>query len=199
MENKLEGKIKSNFKDIKKLITEFKEKNTKIQEPTKSQVNIIIDPNLTKNNKEIKELLRKYKVLYENFLNLFRKYFATDNNYPLDCEILNELSAHLNDLSNKIPEINNSILKRKSFILLEIIKSFINLLISLVERIKDLEQGLIIGLEKINNSSAFFKDKKGFPKGIKIISGSYRKIIVLFELIEEIFLKIKELQFKEKN
>jgi myosin protein heavy chain len=199
MENKLEDTIKNNFKDIKELINKFKKKNTKIKEPTKTQVNIIIDPKLTKKNNEIKELIRKYKFLYENYLNLFRKYFITGKEYPLDCEILNELSTHLNDLSNKIPKINNNILKRKNFILLEIIKSFINLLLSLIEKIKDLEKDLINGLEKINSSSTFFKKKEGFPEGINLISSSYRKIVVSFEIIEEIFLKIKELEFKEKK
>ena len=138
---------------------------------------------------------------------------------PLDFEkLLIELDSGLKKLSESFnnQEINNIIgndkqnfkegldknikeYKRRSSILLDIIKSFVELLISLVEKIKILAHKLEKDYKEVNSSSSYFKDKNDEEGGIKNINFCYIDMCEAFEEIEDLFLKIERVDYRRKK
>ena len=211
--------IKEKINSIQNKINSFEEKNTNIQEKIKSQVNAPLNKFITgkKNIQEMvnKEIIKKYAKLYEKYLSTFKRIFEIEKKYiPLEYEnLLNELNKDLTNLSNKIPNIFNNenrnlnesqsqnseegqdmVLKgyiRRSNILLENIESFINILITLLKKIKNLGKELTENLKIMNGN------KNNTIKGI--FTDPYRNICELFEEIKDIFSKIEGIESKGKK
>ena len=207
---------------IQNKIREFIDNNTDIQNEVKSQVNPKLKKFITGNKKSIDkmntEIINKYSKLYEKYLSIFKRIFEADKEYmSLDYEnLLNELNNDLTNLSEKIPNNfnheNRNLIKsqsqnseegqdialkgyiRRNNILLENIKSFINLLITLVKKIQNLANELTENLKIIDGHSQNQNDtiKETFID-------PYRNICELFEEIKDIFSKIEGNESKGKK
>ena len=184
---------------IQKKIKDFKDNNTEFKKYLKSQVNANLDElkkKLEKTEFEPKEreLIKKYSKLYERYLSTFKRIFEEDKEnqkyIPLDYEnLLNELNTDLTNLKNKNPNNSNDnnrniignqnrnskedmVIKKSNILLLESIKSFINLLITLIKKIKNLAKKLTEGSNIISGESSTNENQKDKPnKDLNIISG----------------------------
>ena len=207
---------------IQNKIREFIDNNTDIKNEVKSQVNPKLKKFITGNKKSIDkmntEIINKYSKLYEKYLSTFKRIFEADQKYiPLYYEnLLNELNNDLTNLSEKnlknFNHENRNLIKsqsqnseegqdialkgyiRRNNILLENIKSFINLLITLVKKIQNLANELTKNLKIIDGHSQNQNDtiKETFID-------PYRNISELFEEIKDIFSKIEGNESKGKK
>ena len=218
--------INEKINSIQNLINEFNKENTEIGEKVKPQVNpqlVKIEKLLNRKlDTKDKEIIRIYSKLFEKNISLFKKIFEIGTKYiSLDDEnILEGLKTDLNNLSkidfNNFNHKNNNIIsnqiqnseegqeeiikryKKNIIILLEDIKSFINLFIELLKKIKNLAQQLSQGLKIMSGNLPLNQEVRNITIE-EIFINTYRNISKLFEKIEDIFSKIKEMEIKGKK
>ena len=121
------------------------------------------------------------------------KNFNHENRNLIDNQRQNSEQEQDNIIKGYIIRIN---------ILLENIKSFINLLITLVKKIKNLNKELDINLNAMNGSSKNQESQKGkkVTQTIKeMFTDPYRNICELFEEIKDIFSIIEGMESKVKK
>ena len=148
--------------------------------------------------KKINKDLHSLSNCLENFNpNVFQrglKGLKNDNIKELKKTIINDLKKYNSEKDKFMKEF-----KRRNIEILNIINTYLYLLIKLIKNIKKLSETLISGYEIFNGSENYFKQEHSIKSGKYVINESYRQIALLVSEINNIFIITKKTSQKKNS
>ena len=148
--------------------------------------------------KKINKDLHSLSNCLENFSpNVFQrglKGLKNDNIKELKKTIINDLKKYNSEKDKFMKEF-----KRRNIEILNIINTYLYLLIKLIKNIKKLSETLISGYEIFNGSENYFKQEHSIKSGKYVINESYRQIALLVSEINNIFIITKKTSQKKNS
>ena len=122
------------------------------------------------------------------------KGLKNDNIKELKKTIINDLKKYNSEKDKFMKEF-----KRRNIEILNIINTYLYLLIKLIKNIKKLSETLISGYEIFNGSENYFKQEHSIKSGKYVINESYRQIALLVSEINNIFIITKKTSQKKNS